>query len=82
MLCIQPLDTMTAIYHRRSGITHIVGEPVPQILLVMGDDILTSSEILERLRTAFDLDGMDAETLIAQRLDEMTSLGLLERQHA
>lgn len=82
MLLIQPLDAMTAIYHRRSGITHIVSEPVPQILQVMGGETLTSGEILERLRADFDFEGVDAEDLIAERLDEMASLGLLEHQHA
>jgi PqqD family protein of HPr-rel-A system len=82
MLLIEPLDAMTAIYHRRSGMTHIVSEPVPQILQLMAGEILTCGEILARLRSAFDCDGVDADERIAARLDEMASLGLLERQHA
>ena len=34
---VHSLDMMTLIYQRRSGITHIVADPVPQILDVMGD---------------------------------------------
>lgn len=82
MLVIQPLDSMTAIYHRRSGITHIVAEPVPQILQVMGDMALTTGEIVQRLGATFNLDHIDAESLIAERLEEMAALGLLERAHA
>ena len=35
---VEPLDMMTLIYQRRSGITHMVGEPVPQMLEAMGND--------------------------------------------
>ena len=82
MLLVQPLDAMTAVYHRRSGITHIVSEPVPEILQVMAGETLTCGEIVARLRAAFDFDGADAEKLVAARLDEMASLGLLEQQRA
>jgi PqqD family protein of HPr-rel-A system len=82
MLLIQPLDAMTAVYHRRSGITHIVSEPVPQILQVMGGETLTSGEIMVRLNADFDFEGVDAENLITDRLDEMASLGLVEQHHA
>jgi hypothetical protein len=37
---IMPLDAMTLIYQRRSGITHIVAEPVPEILAAMGEDVV------------------------------------------
>jgi len=81
VLLIQPLDAMTAIYHRRSGITHIVSEPVPQILHRMGGETLTSDEIVERLRVDFDFEEIDARSLITERMDEMAALGLLVRQH-
>lgn len=81
VLLIQPLDAMTAIYHRRSGITHIVSEPVPQILQRMGGETLTCGEIVERLRIDFDFEDVDAQSLITERLDEMAALGLLGRQH-
>lgn len=82
MLLIQPLDAMTAVYHRRSGITHIVSEPVSQILQVMGGETLTCGEIIVRLSADFDFEGVDAENLITDRLEEMASLGLLEHRHA
>ncbi|MEG8019410.1 hypothetical protein [Sphingomonas sp. LR55] len=31
-LLIAPLDEFTAVYHRASGITHLLTDPAPQIL--------------------------------------------------
>lgn len=81
-LLVEPLDAMTLIYQRRSGITHIVAEPVPEILAVMGDDIVSAEEVAARLARAFDLDAADAADVVAARLDELAQLGLVERQHA
>ncbi len=38
---IEALDQMTLIYQRRSGITHMVTEPVPQMLAAMAGAVLT-----------------------------------------
>ncbi|MES2782359.1 MAG: HPr-rel-A system PqqD family peptide chaperone [Pseudomonadota bacterium] len=83
-LMIEPLDLMTAIYHRRSGITHIVAEPIPQILAVIGATPETADVIAERLAAVFDLGkDVDAATeIISARLEEMASLGLLGRHYA
>ena len=40
---IEPLDSMTLIYQRRSGLTHIVAEPVPEILAAMAEDALDAA---------------------------------------
>jgi PqqD family protein of HPr-rel-A system len=79
---VEPLDAMTLIYQRRSGITHIVAEPVPEILAVMGEDALTASEIAERLANKFDFDHADAGAIIAARLEELAATGLAERVSA
>jgi PqqD family protein of HPr-rel-A system len=77
---IEPLDQMTLIYQRRSGITHIVSEPVPQILAVMGEDALSAGAVMARLAADFDLDAADeALQAITARLEELADLGLLER---
>ncbi len=78
-LLVEPLDAMTLIYQRRSGITHIVAEPVPEILAVMGDDALTADAVAQRLAVAFDIDSKDAAEVVAARLDELAGLGLVER---
>ncbi|MEE9433343.1 MAG: HPr-rel-A system PqqD family peptide chaperone [Sphingorhabdus sp.] len=77
---IQPLDAMTLIYQRRSGITHIVAEPVPEILAAMGDDAITAQRLAVKLAESFDLGSEgDAIAVIAERLAELAGLGLVEQ---
>ena len=38
-LRIVPLDALTLVYHRSSGITHIVDAPVPEILETLGGTV-------------------------------------------
>ncbi len=79
---VEPLDAMTLIYQRRSGITHIVAEPVPEILTAMGGDSLDAAEVATRLAAQFDLETADAEAIVASRLEELAALGLVERVRA
>lgn len=72
------LDSLSAIYHPASGATHLVSEPVPQILEMLGNDRLGAAELLARLRSRFDVDA-DIDALTA-RVDELVELGLLIRQ--
>jgi PqqD family protein of HPr-rel-A system len=81
-LLVEPLDAMTLIYQRRSGITHIVAEPVPEILAAMGSDALDANAVATRLASKFDLDDAEATHIVAARLEEMAALGLVERVHA
>ena len=76
-----PLDSLTLVYDRRSGITHIVVEPVPEIMEAMGDAPIGAADLAERLSKRFDLEG-DAPTLIGARLTELAALGLVERRQA
>ena len=77
-LRIVPLDALTLIYHRASGITHVVDSPVPEILEALGDEALSVDVLLGRLADAFDLADADPMAL-AVRLDELVSAGLVER---
>ena len=74
----RPLDAVTLVYHTRSGQTHIVLEPVPEILAAMGSAPLNADAIAARLAETFDLDG-SAAALIGARLEELAALGLVER---
>ena len=77
---IEPLDAMTLVYQRRSGITHMVSEPVPQILDMMAQDSLTAKDIAARLAAEFDLGSPDeAVAAITARLEELAELGLVDR---
>ena len=77
-LRIVPLDALTLIYHRASGITHIVDAPVPEILEALGVEGLSLDELLARLAEDYALVDPDPAAL-AMRLDEMAAVGLVER---
>lgn len=78
------MGPMTVIYHRRSGITHMMSEPVPQILDAL--DAMGSGDaraVTDHLRTHFDLEAEEeVEAVIAARLDELALLGLVLRAEA
>ncbi|MBK8373917.1 MAG: HPr-rel-A system PqqD family peptide chaperone [Sphingomonadales bacterium] len=79
-MLVEPLDGLTLIYHRRSGVTHMVVEPVPQILAAMGEDALTLDQLLTRLSKDFDLgDAVEAKAVLAARIDELVDLGLVDK---
>ena len=77
-LRIVPLDALTLIYHRASGITHIVDSPVPEILEALGEEALGVEALLARLSDRFDLADADSAAL-AVRLDELAQAGLVMR---
>lgn len=66
------LDTMTAIYDRRSGATHLVAEVVPTILRALSEGEADLETLARRL-------GTDERVALADRLDELTATGLVER---
>ena len=75
-----PLDSMTLLFHRPSGITHMLADPAPAILEVMADAPLTTAEIALRLTDAFDIDpDSETETIVQARLAELSDLGLVAR---
>lgn len=80
-LRIVPLDALTLVYHRASGITHVVDAPVPEILEALGEEALTVAALLDRLAERFDLGDPDSVAL-AVRLDELAGAGLVERSCA
>ncbi|RYY46330.1 MAG: HPr-rel-A system PqqD family peptide chaperone [Sphingomonadales bacterium] len=76
-LRIVPLDALTVIYHRASGITHVVDAPVPEILAALSET-LSLDGLLAKLARDYDL--LDADPIaLAARLDELAAAGLVER---
>tara|TARA_R110002074_G_scaffold37012_4_gene100708 strand:+ start:759 stop:1043 length:285 start_codon:yes stop_codon:yes gene_type:complete len=74
------LDSMTLLFHRPSGITHMLADPAPAILEIMADATLSADEIASRLAAEFDIDsGGDTENIVHARLAELSGLGLVER---
>ena len=74
-LRIVPLDSLTAIYQRRSGQTHVVAEPVPEILAALAEPADIDA-LIGRLGVPAT---EESRALIAARLDELTETGLVER---
>lgn len=77
-LRIVPLDALTLLYHRASGITHIVDAPVPEILEILAERPRDVPGLLAVLAERFDLADPDPAAL-AVRLDELVAAGLVER---
>jgi len=72
-LRIAALDDLIAVYHRASGITHLVVAPVPELLEAMAGEWRS----LESLAEAFGLAAGERGALI-ERLDELVAAGLVE----
>lgn len=75
-LRIVHLDAFTAVYHRASGITHLITAPAPEILATLGEAGMTRDALLMRLATDYALGDGDAAALLA-RLDELVASGLV-----
>lgn len=75
------LGAIDALYHRRSGATHLVAAPVPQILEALGEGAADLATLWERLCARFDLDDeADAgQQALEERLTELIGLGLVRR---
>lgn len=79
------LGGLEAIYHAPSGITHLLAQPVPELLDALdeaGDGrFVTSAEMAVRIAERFDLVGDDPqeapEQVLAERLAELAALGLV-----
>ena len=72
------LETLTILFHRPSGMTHVLAPPGPQILELLQDSEATLAEIRTRMSERFELTGDD--DALAVRLEELVSAGLAERR--
>lgn len=78
---VRVLGPVSLVYHRRSGITHLLTEPAPQILDAL--DAIGAADaagVAAHLEERFDLapdDGVAVEAVIAARLRELAALGLV-----
>ncbi|MFK7841281.1 MAG: HPr-rel-A system PqqD family peptide chaperone [Sphingorhabdus sp.] len=74
------LDSMMLLFHRPSGITHMLADPAPAILEVIEDAVLTAPEIADKMYLMFDIESdADSENIILARLEELSALGLVSR---
>jgi len=73
---IIPLDGLTALYHRRSGMTHVLAAPAPEIIRALAGQQLD----VVALATALGVDcSPDNASALAARLDELCEAGLVSR---
>ena len=73
------LEAFTLIYHRRSGATHLLSEPAPEILEVLAEGPADAATVAARLALRYGLESEEAiETVLAERLAELAALGLVE----
>lgn len=75
-LLFADLDAFVAVFHRPSGITHLLASPAPEILTMLGAEALTVDALLARLGRDYALADADRAALAA-RVDELVAAGLL-----
>ena len=73
------LEGLTLLYHRRSGLTHILAPPAPQILAALAAGPASAAEIAARIGEDFEIDAEDPAAAIAARLAELEAAGLAWR---
>lgn len=73
------LDGLSALYHRPSGLTHILAPPAPQIIAALAGQAGNAAEILARISAEFEPEAEDAEAAIAARLAELEAAGLVRK---
>lgn len=75
-LLIHPLDELYALYHRASGMTHLLASPAPELLELLAKRSLTRDEVFQALTEQFDVADADHDLLTA-RLEELITVGLV-----
>ncbi|HEX8222835.1 MAG TPA: HPr-rel-A system PqqD family peptide chaperone [Allosphingosinicella sp.] len=73
------LEGLTLLYHRRSGLTHILAPPAPQILAALAAGPADAAAIVERIGADFEVEADDPAAAIAARLAELEAAGLVWR---
>jgi PqqD family protein of HPr-rel-A system len=73
------LEGLTLLYHRGSGLTHILAPPAPQILAALAQGPATAEEMALRIGRDFELEAEDPAGALAARLAELEAAGLVRR---
>jgi PqqD family protein of HPr-rel-A system len=72
------LEGLSFVFHERSGMTHILAPPSPEILFLLQEAPADAAGLVERLRERFDLPE-GAEELVGVRLEELHAAGLVRK---
>ena len=73
------LDGLSVLFHRPSGMTHIVAPPAPEILAALREGPADAAELLARLQTLYDFEDEAAADAVTARLEELEQAGLVRR---
>jgi PqqD family protein of HPr-rel-A system len=73
------VEGLTLLFHARSGLTHILAPPAPQILAALAAGPASPAEIVERIGADFEVEAEDPAAAIAARLAELEAAGLVWR---
>ncbi|MGP1352487.1 MAG: HPr-rel-A system PqqD family peptide chaperone [Parasphingopyxis sp.] len=74
------LDGVALIFHRPSGLTHIVAPPAPQILEALEEGDASAGALLARLQRDYDFgEADDLAAALDARLAELETAGLVWR---
>lgn len=71
---LRSLDGLTLLYHRPSGITHILDSPLPEIIAALEREPLAPDILMAQLSRHYDLEGDAAE--LELHLGSLVALGL------
>ena len=72
-------EGLTLLYHRSSGLTHILAPPAPQILAALAAGPADAAGIVGRMGERFQVEADDPSAAIAARLAELEAAGLVWR---
>ena len=73
------LEGLAVLFHPRSGQTHIIAPPGPEILSALGEGEADLDVLMARLRERFEFDEAEGRAAIAARLGELEMAGLVRR---
>ena len=76
------LEGLTLVYDRRSGLTHILAPPAPQILAALAAGPADAVAIVARIGADFEVESEDPAAAIAARLAELEAAGLVWREES
>jgi PqqD family protein of HPr-rel-A system len=73
------LEGLGVFFHPRSGMTHILAPPSPQILDALREGPADAREVTARLRGGYDFPEEGGTAAIEARLAELEAAGLVRR---
>ncbi len=78
--CTVLADGVTVVFHRPSGLTHILAPPAPELLAALSEGDADIGTLIARLERDHDLSGTDdLRGALTARLAELETAGLVWR---